>query len=202
MTEPDYDAGAEEYIYDIDPEQPAGLVIREIVPNMIDSGPAKCFREKASDDLTGWTVWASAVLLARWAMANPSVFAGKTVLELGAGCGLSGLAVAACTPAAAVTLNDYDQKTVDNMLHNIARNCEAVVEDGTASGTRGIDPSNCTAAERAQFVHVKQRWRHRRTGCEVAVTQMDWDVEDTWPTEPGPDGKPQVWCEPSIFAMC
>lgn len=51
--------------------------------------PDECFGEDATKDTTGLCLWASAVVLARW-MASPELrqrLEGKTVVELGAGCG-------------------------------------------------------------------------------------------------------------------
>ena len=51
--------------------------------------PDECFGDDAREDTTGLNLWAAAIVLGRW-MASPAVQAlleGKTVLELGAGCG-------------------------------------------------------------------------------------------------------------------
>lgn len=58
---------------------------------MKDDRP-KAFREKAKDDFTGWTVWASSIVAARWAASRSAEFSGRDVLELGSGCGLAGAA--------------------------------------------------------------------------------------------------------------
>lgn len=59
------------------------------VPVVKDDRP-KAFREKAKDDFTGWTVWASSIVASRWAAAHAAEFSGRDVLELGSGCGLAG----------------------------------------------------------------------------------------------------------------
>lgn len=56
---------------------------------MKDDRP-KAFREKAKDDFTGWTVWSSSIIAARWVAAHTAEFSGRSVLELGSGCGLAG----------------------------------------------------------------------------------------------------------------
>ena len=51
--------------------------------------PDECFGEDAREDTTGLNLWGAAVVLARW-VAEPAMQArleGKTILELGAGCG-------------------------------------------------------------------------------------------------------------------
>jgi Ankyrin repeats (3 copies)/Lysine methyltransferase len=44
------------------------------------------------DDTTGLGIWPASLLTARWACANKHLLKGKVVLELGAGCGVPGLA--------------------------------------------------------------------------------------------------------------
>eukprot|EP01137_Pigoraptor_chileana_P018034 Opistho-2@76929 len=39
----------------------------------------------------GCALWDGGVILARWIYDNPTEFRGKTVLELGSGCGLAGI---------------------------------------------------------------------------------------------------------------
>lgn len=74
-------------------------------------------------DVTGWTVWGSAVVLARYLLEyGAPMLAGAQVLELGAGCGLSGLAAAQrCSPAH-VWLTDFNAATVENLAANAAAN--------------------------------------------------------------------------------
>lgn len=50
-------------------------------------------RQSAQKDV-GFVMWPSAVVLSRWLVSNPTELHGKTVLELGAGCGLTGLVAA------------------------------------------------------------------------------------------------------------
>ena len=50
-------------------------------------------RQSAQKDV-GFVMWPSAVVLSRWLVSNPKELHGKTVLELGAGCGLTGLVAA------------------------------------------------------------------------------------------------------------
>ena len=50
-------------------------------------------RQSAQKDV-GYVMWPSAVVLSRWLVSNPTELRGKTVLELGAGCGLTGLVAA------------------------------------------------------------------------------------------------------------
>ena len=78
-----------------------------------------------SDDTTGLSVWAASLVTARWMVSLSDRFAGKRVLELGAGCGVPGLALAQAVPTCQVYLTDFNPRTVENLRHNIELNCEA-----------------------------------------------------------------------------
>ncbi|MES2459668.1 MAG: methyltransferase domain-containing protein [Armatimonadota bacterium] len=75
----------------------------------------------------GLMLWAAAIGLAERLTEEPSLVAGKRVLELGAGVGLPGL-VAATLGAAEVTQTDYQEDALElarrnaraNRIHNIA----------------------------------------------------------------------------------
>ena len=180
MAAADPEGQAGTYVYDLGVR--AGLVMRELVPELHTQGPQKCYRERANDDVTGWTIWAAATLLARWVAAHPAVFAGRDVIELGAGCGLTGLAAACCTPARSVVLSDYMRETAENLLWNAARNCArdarapplppapATVGDGGVV-TTAVGDSLVSAGD--TFIS--------RTGCRVTLSRNDWDEPDTWP---------------------
>lgn len=162
------------YVYDLGSK--AGLVIRELAPSVGGDGGGKavaskkCFRERASDDFTGQTVWASSVLLGRWVIANADVFKGRSVLELGSGCGLAGLATACCTDAASVCLSDFAAATVENLSHNVGANC----------GTGGL----AGADSEAGLSYVSRPGRGSSPAgapCRVCVARVNWDDEETWP---------------------
>lgn len=80
MAAADPEGQAGTYVYDLGVR--AGLVMRELVPELHTQGPQKCYRERATDDVTGWTIWAAATLLARLVAAHPAVFARRDVIEL------------------------------------------------------------------------------------------------------------------------
>jgi predicted nicotinamide N-methyase len=84
---------------------------------------------------TASTVWDGALLLARYLLlpSSSSVVAGKTVLELGAGCGAAGM-VAAATGAAHVTLTD---------LPDEVSNCLRPSVDSNSKTLRDLNP-NCS----------------------------------------------------------
>lgn len=66
-------------------------------------------------------MWPSAVALSRWLVSNPSVIKNRSILELGAGCGLSGLVAAGLQPSS-VALTDFNPKVLENLERNIALN--------------------------------------------------------------------------------
>lgn len=85
-------------------------------------------RQSAQEDV-GFVMWPSAVALSRWLVSNPQVVKGRTVLELGAGCGLTGLVAATLSPSH-VILSDFNPKVLENLERNIVLN--------NASSTRAI----------------------------------------------------------------
>lgn len=189
---------AEEYVYDLDDAR-RGLIVHELVPEMHTSGPAKCYRERANDDYTGYTVWAASVLLSRWIIEHRDDFAGQRVIELGAGCGLSGLAAAACTTAERVVLSDYPRSTMENLLYNVARNCERVAAGADAEALGGAAPPRGVGGGEPDHLVAtlggaggptftgRDAFR-APSGCLMLLAQLDWDDAATWPREAGGGG--------------
>ena len=66
-------------------------------------------------------MWPSAVALSRWIVSNPHIIHSRSVLELGAGCGLTGLVAARLKPSS-VILTDFNTKVLQNLDHNISLN--------------------------------------------------------------------------------
>ncbi|XP_055460530.1 protein-lysine N-methyltransferase EEF2KMT [Psammomys obesus] len=63
-----------------------------------------------SHGTTGLVTWDAALYLAEWAIENPATFADRTVLELGSGAGLTGLAICkACHPRAFIFSDCHGQ---------------------------------------------------------------------------------------------
>ena len=85
-------------------------------------------RQGAQEDV-GFVMWPSAVALASWVATNPSKVLGKKCLEIGAGCGLTGLATASIFAAADATneasqiiLTDFNDTVLQNADRNIRLN--------------------------------------------------------------------------------
>ena len=163
------------YIYDM--AHGAGVLTRQLCADLITGGPVKVFRKKATDDYTGWAVWGCSPVLGRLAIERPEIFAGKRILELGAGCGVAGLAVACCTKAASVCISDFPVETLRNTLHNVALNCERTV-------AYAGDSSISTELGGVQY-GLGDTFVARGSGCIVTLAQLDWEAESTWPVEPG-----------------
>jgi predicted nicotinamide N-methyase len=87
-------------------------------------------------------MWPSAVVLSQWLVSNPSVVRGKRVLEIGAGCGLTGLVAARLQKQynnegdtndheggqqhQSLILSDFNTTVLQNLQRNVALNnvCE------------------------------------------------------------------------------
>lgn len=118
-------------------------------------------RQSAQVDV-GFVMWPSAVALAVWLMSNPDVVRGKRVLEIGAGCGLTGLVAArlqqqqrldkndsTAADSASVTLTDFNPTVLQNLqrnvvLNHVADNCSTAGLDfyqqtGTAETAGWLD---------------------------------------------------------------
>ncbi|CDI78442.1 hypothetical protein, conserved [Eimeria acervulina] len=120
-------------------------------------------QQASTDDTTGVALWGSAVVGARWlhdvAKQSPEVFAGKTVLELGAGCGLLGLCCSLLQHSpVSVVLSDVFPHTLNNLVHNCTIN-------------------NITLKQQQQ----QQQQQQQR--AEVEVVRLDCCDPKTFPTD-------------------
>lgn len=81
---------------------------------------------KNSIDSTGIVcLWPAEEVLTYFCARHPDIFWGKSVVELGAGYGLGGLAIASCTDATEVVITDGNPQVVGYVKHNIAANARA-----------------------------------------------------------------------------
>lgn len=75
-----------------------------------------------SHGTTGLVTWDAALYLAEWAIKNPAAFMDRTVLELGSGAGLTGLAVCkACHPRAFI-FSDCHSQVLEQLRGNVLLN--------------------------------------------------------------------------------
>mmetsp|Transcript_14125 Transcript_14125/g.23088 ORF Transcript_14125/g.23088 Transcript_14125/m.23088 type:complete len:406 (-) Transcript_14125:1387-2604(-) len=77
-----------------------------------------------SEDLktTGAFLWAASLILSHWIISLKDTFAGKTVVELGAGCGLPGIVAHKYTASPKVVITDMMSATFDNLKQNVESN--------------------------------------------------------------------------------
>mmetsp|Transcript_309 Transcript_309/g.392 ORF Transcript_309/g.392 Transcript_309/m.392 type:complete len:410 (+) Transcript_309:174-1403(+) len=73
-------------------------------------------------ETTGAVIWAASLILSQWIIQLKDDFIGKTVVELGAGCGLPGLTAYKHTKASNIYITDLMSKTFDNLQYNVSEN--------------------------------------------------------------------------------
>mmetsp|Transcript_13514 Transcript_13514/g.29377 ORF Transcript_13514/g.29377 Transcript_13514/m.29377 type:complete len:278 (-) Transcript_13514:50-883(-) len=107
-------------------ESPLSLLLHQAITDDDDQGE--------NETNTGFVMWPSAVMLAHHITKNPSIVLGNdtrpdgNVMELGAGCGLTGLAAAALLQnddsdnTDQVIFTDYNPAVLDNLRRNILLN--------------------------------------------------------------------------------
>lgn len=100
-----------------DKESP--LFIRELA--IINADDPFADSENPDQDTTGLSIWSASLVLARWLRSMS--WSESCVIELGSGCGVPGLTVAASQAAALkVYVTDLNPLTVENIDHNIKLN--------------------------------------------------------------------------------
>lgn len=148
------------------------------------------FQEKASEDTTGITVWSASLILSRWIIDMRSEFKDKTVCELGAGCGLSGLAAYKYTKAHQVVLTDLFESTLENLRYNVELNIPTGCENcGAMQKFSSENPSGkllqCSRCGNAQYCSAecqKESWKSHKLVCHdakrtIQVEALDWAEE-------------------------
>ncbi|XP_029805485.1 protein-lysine N-methyltransferase EEF2KMT, partial [Suricata suricatta] len=111
-----------------------------------------------SHGTTGLVTWDAALYLAEWAIGNPAVFAHRTVLELGSGAGLTGLAICkTCRPSAYI-FSDCHSRVLEQLRGNILLNGLSLEADAT-------DPERHPGHNTCDSESPR-----------VTVAQLDWDV--------------------------
>jgi len=72
--------------------------------------------------LDGLHIWEAGIVLARFAYYNCDLFAGRSVLELGTGVGVAGIAVLKYSECKELTVSDYKSEILKNVEGNIKKN--------------------------------------------------------------------------------
>jgi len=125
------------------------------------------------DDTTGLGLWPATVLCANWVAqdANLALIKDQVVVELGAGCGLPGLAAAFYGQARSVYITDIHEPTLKNAIYNIHLNSDANMNDKEGQlSPDGPLPADCviTGTSEPTAVHV---------------LNVSWTDSSTFPTE-------------------
>ena len=114
----------------------------------------------------GCAMWDGGVVLTRIVYENAQVFRGARVLELGSGCGLTGLVCARF--AESVVLTDYIVKVVENLEYNVAlnsRNDDSDCDSGSDSDDDAV--SYPSSVDSVPF--------RKHIASVIRVGPLDWD---------------------------
>jgi ankyrin repeat protein/predicted nicotinamide N-methyase len=141
-------------------QEKRSLRVRELpIPSTQD-----CFGDRPELDTTGYGIWAASLIMARWMTDSAPRFQHKTILELGAGCGVPGLAAAFYSDATKVYLTDVNPTTLDNLQYNIQLN------DNYKNNNHQPPQHN----EQEQDCHQDRR---------LSARPINWEDPTTWPKE-------------------
>ncbi|XP_026993911.2 protein-lysine N-methyltransferase EEF2KMT [Tachysurus fulvidraco] len=120
-----------------------------------------------SEGTTGLVTWEAALNLAEWALENTHIFAGKTVLELGSGAGLTGIAVChACKPKTYI-FTDCHQSVLQRLRDNIRHN----------GLTQEHDTGVSVRVEELDWEHVREEELQRMEAETVIAADVVYDPE-------------------------
>ncbi|KAJ0401896.1 hypothetical protein ATCC90586_009018 [Pythium insidiosum] len=72
----------------------------------------------------GLKIWEAGWFLAEYALAHRELFEQRSVLELGAGVGITGIILGKCVAARRLLLSDYAPKVMQNLRYNIEINAQ------------------------------------------------------------------------------
>ena len=179
----------------------------------------KPFGDDAESDSTGLGIWAASVILARWLIdskndifeglsncSNTSslsdaktiegkdlTYSGRTVLELGSGCGLPGLAVAKYfgNIVSKVIVSDWNEESLSNLRYNVnVYDNKSVVSEknsNTNSSEKANTEENSSKKNNNSNDDVNSESKDlqnefTRNKSEIDVIKLDWDDETTYPS--------------------
>ncbi|XP_068193918.1 protein-lysine N-methyltransferase EEF2KMT isoform X2 [Antennarius striatus] len=116
----------------------------------LPGGDAVSLLENASlisEGTTGLVTWEAALYLAEWALDHQQVFAGRTVLELGSGVGLAGVAICrSCSPSRYV-FSDCHPRVLQKLRTNVQLN-------GLTSPVVGVEELDWTDATEGELTRI------------------------------------------------
>ncbi|NP_001134937.1 protein-lysine N-methyltransferase EEF2KMT [Salmo salar] len=120
-----------------------------------------------SEGTTGLVTWEAALYLAEWALENTHVFTDRTVLELGSGVGLTGIAVCrSCYPSSYV-FSDCHLSVLHKLRDNIQLN--------------GLDNQNsprvCVSVEHLEWEQVTEKQLREIGATTVIAADVVYDPD-------------------------
>lgn len=130
---------------------------------------------RPEDDTTGLGIWPASIILARYAIAKRQLLQDKVVVELGAGCGLPGIAAAMYAKARTVYLTDIHQPTLDNSVYNASLNADSDkvnTLDAAAIDIIGTNSSN-----------YKDEGVSKIATSLVRIANVSWNDTTTFPPD-------------------
>lgn len=101
------------------------------------------FGQAPIEDTTGLGIWCASLVMSRWLASQSMVerMENKTILELGAGCGIPSLTAAVYGSPKSVWITDLNPETIDNIRYNIELNGNATNKERIASSIDWGDES-------------------------------------------------------------
>lgn len=132
----------------------------------------------------GLVMWPAGFLLCEFALDHPRLFAGKRVLELGAGIGLTSVFVAKHTRPSAVIATDFDVRALRNIDHNFKINelmssdDEFIAPDESEDAPPSSDAPTYTSSGVAHLTDLTAASGvgapSTETACEMHTARVDW----------------------------
>ncbi|KAK8388817.1 hypothetical protein O3P69_020648 [Scylla paramamosain] len=125
------------------------------------------------DGTTGMCTWEASHFLAEWCSKNTSHFQGKKILELGAGLGLTGLAVMKNCKPASYTFTDVHDSVLKVLVENIVINLFSEVSQSSGE----YDADNMKSIE-----SWSRNFESKDHDTVVHIKKLDWE-SDTYESD-------------------
>jgi predicted nicotinamide N-methyase len=134
------------------------------------------------DDSTGLAVWPASIILARWTAVKKELIKDKVVIELGAGCGLPGLAAARYGEARLTYITDIHDPALKNAAYNVQLNSS---KDSTKDNVFASIPeqNGIYCQERILSANKSDRGEKGGDAGVVQVCKLNWKDMESYPPE-------------------